>query len=266
MRAKLGISGGVLKWTAIVLMAIDHIGACILENFMMDAWGTSPAGSYFLGSWEKIYAIDKVLRAIGRPAFPIFCFLLVEGFLHTHDVKKYAARLGIFALASEVPFELALWNQASDWRHQNVFFTLLIGLLAIWMIRSQEERLYGFLQGTASRRELPGILFSALACAAAVAGGAWLAETIGTDYGDFGVLFIVALYLSHRWRFLQCLTGAALCAWERTAPLAFLLIYFYNGTRGRQPRWFFYWFYPAHLFLYYLIGAWVIPAAIGVLR
>lgn len=242
MRTRFGISGGALKWIAVLCMAIDHVGAGILEAFVLNAWGGSPMGDHFLGKWNEILAVDSVIRYIGRPAFPIFCFLLVEGFLHTRDVKKYAVRLGIFALISEVPFDLALRISPFDWKHQNVFFTLLIGLLAIWFMKTYKDTLW--------------------ARAAALAAGAVLAELLHTDYGAFGVGLIAVLYLLRERRVWQCVLGAVCCYWELTAPLAFLFIYFYNGERGRQPRWFFYWFYPAHLLLYYMAGAWVLPALI----
>ena len=76
------------------------------------------------------------------------------------------------------------------------------------------------------------------------------------------MVLVVLLYLLRDRKTMQCIWGALICIWELTAPLAFLLIYFYNGERGKQPRWFFYWFYPAHLLLYYIIGTWALPAAL----
>ena len=244
MKTKYAVTGSTLKWAAILLMAVDHVGAGILENFVLNIWGRSPLGYHFASRWDAIFAVDGVIRMIGRPAFPIFCFLLVEGFCHNHDVKKYAARLGLFALVSEIPFDLALWNQVPEWGYQNVFFTLLIGLLTLAAIQRWGTGVWG--------RML------------VLAAGAALAEFLHTDYGAFGVLFIGILYLLRYNRKLQCTVGAACCLWEITAPLAFLLIWRYNGERGRQPRWLFYWFYPAHLLLYYAIGAWVLPAVVGV--
>jgi ABC-type amino acid transport system permease subunit len=239
MKTKWGISGSTLKWIAIISMAIDHIGAGILEAGLLNAWGTSPLGNFFGAYWQQIYQIDQVLRKIGRPAFPIFCFLLVEGFLHTHDVKKYAIRLGLFALISEIPFDLLLFLKPVDWSHQNVFFTLLLGLLAIWFIDSHGE--------------------TVLVRIAALGVGMLLGELLRTDYGAFGVGLILVLYVLRKNRFWQCILGALLCVWEYTAPIAFLFIWFYNGERGRQPKWFFYWFYPVHLFCYYILTAWVLP-------
>ncbi len=236
-----GISGNLLKWFAVIAMAIDHMGAGLLESYVMNAWGGSPLGSAFAEKWNELLAADHIIRMIGRPAFPIFCFLLVQGFVHTRNVKKYAVRLGIFALISEIRFDLALRITPFYWKHQNVFFTLLIGLLAIWFMKKFQNRLWA---------RVSGLLIGAAA-----------AELLCTDYGAFGIALIVLLYLLRDKKAWQCILGAVCCAWETTAPLAFLLIWFYNGKRGRQSKWFFYWFYPVHLLLYALIGMYVLPAA-----
>lgn len=239
MKIKIGISGAVLKWMAIVLMAIDHLGAMILEAYVLNAWGTSPLGGRFSEKWQEIYSFDLILRGIGRLAFPIFCFLLVEGYVHTRDVKRYAVSLSVFALISEVPFDLALRAVPFYWQHQNVYFALLLGLLTLlWMERYRERVLIRL---------------------AGVAVGALLAEMLHVDYGAFGVLLIVVLYLTREYRIAQCVVGALCCAWERTAVLAFLPILLYDGTRGRQAKWFFYWFYPVHMLVYAGIGMWLLP-------
>ena len=119
----MGISGSVLKWFAVITMVIDHFGASVLETYVMNVWGRSPLGNLFSDHWNELLRVDRILRYIGRPAFPIFCFLLVEGFLHTRDVKKYAMRLGIFALISEIPFDLAVRGKFFDWQYQNVYVT-----------------------------------------------------------------------------------------------------------------------------------------------
>ncbi len=83
-----GISGSMLKWMAVLIMAIDHAGAGLLEAYVMNAWGSSPLGSAFLEKWDELLMADQVIRTIGRPAFPIFCFLLVQGFVHKRKEKK----------------------------------------------------------------------------------------------------------------------------------------------------------------------------------
>lgn len=82
-----GISGNTLKMVAIVTMLIDHIGAGIVEPYL-NMNMVAMEGNEML---SRLYYLDMGLRIIGRAAFPIFCFLLVEGFLHTHNVKNTGA-------------------------------------------------------------------------------------------------------------------------------------------------------------------------------
>lgn len=132
-----GISGSTLKLIAIFIMLIDHIGAAIIEKILKNRglfdldWNNTQALEKFFQENELLCSIDAIFRTIGRLAFPIFCFLLVEGFVHTHNKWKYAIRLGIFAIVSEVPFDLAFFDSAFCFRSQNVFFTLFISLLVL---------------------------------------------------------------------------------------------------------------------------------------
>mgnify|MGYP002239450043 CR=1 FL=1 len=89
------LSGSTLKLIAIILMLIDHTGLMILYNY--------PATTATLFSFGGVdYSWYRIFRDIGRAAFPIFCFLLVEGFLHTHNRKKYGLNLFLFACISEI--------------------------------------------------------------------------------------------------------------------------------------------------------------------
>ena len=119
-RPGFSLSGTALKRIACLSMLIDHIGAALLENglFRQNA------------VWQGSVRLDFVMRMAGRLAFPIYCFLLVEGFVHTHDFRKYALRMLGFALLSEFPFDWAFFSGVW-WGHQNVYFTLLLGLLAM---------------------------------------------------------------------------------------------------------------------------------------
>ncbi|MFR4555762.1 MAG: TraX family protein [Peptoniphilus sp.] len=106
-----------LKYVAIITMLIDHIGAFILE----DVYGLN----------STIYILS---RSLGRIAFPIFVFLLVEGFKKTKNIKKYFINLLIFAFISEIPFDLVHNGTIFDPSHQNIFFTLLAGLIMLILI------------------------------------------------------------------------------------------------------------------------------------
>lgn len=236
-------SGSALKWAAIVTMFLDHVGATLVWRQMMAQPTLSWASGYTL------------LRTVGRVAFPIFCFLLVEGFLHTQSRKNYALRLGAFALLSELPFDLALNGpRLPDWSGQNVFFTLLLGFLAMWACDGIARRWPG-----GGGRLLQIIVTGALCVAA---------ELLATDYGAFGVALIAALYWGRCWPGLgqpwhSTLLGSVAvlgyCGlqdnWiEVYAILGLLLTLTYNGARGRQNKYFFYAFYPVHLLVLGLLA------------
>ena len=113
-----------IKVAAIITMFIDHTAAVFLERQMMNpnkAFVSGPEYYYTIGN------IDNIMRGIGRIAFPLFIFLLVQGFMHTRNKYKYALRLGLFALISEIPFDMAFKNSTFDFTYQNVFFTLFLG-------------------------------------------------------------------------------------------------------------------------------------------
>lgn len=233
------LSGSTLKIIAIIAMAIDHFAASIiLYGILMQQNPT------FLGHpismtipWWNIY---QVMRFIGRIGFPIFCFLLIEGFLHTSSKKKYATRLFLFALVSEFPFDYALFNTPFAPGYQNVFFTLFLGLLTIWAIDTVSHK-----EINPNLQWIIKILIAATGCLTA-----WLLQT---DYDYKGIILILLLYLFHDQKFLCTLVSCMSLLWEAPACLAFIPINLYNGKRGISLKYFFYLFYPVHLLLYGLI-------------
>ena len=233
------LSAAALKWTAIITMLIDHIGAAVLYGLAKErhSWGS--------GIFSKDFYFT--LRGIGRLAFPIFCFLLIEGLFHTRNRWKYLLRLFLFALISEVPFDRAFngawWDVAGG---QNVFFTLALGLAAC----AAWDRLTN---GNDPNCNPLGGLAAIVTAAASV----YVAKLLHTDYGALGVVLILVMYFLHDKAFARdLLAGAVLCLmfmlsdshWiEAFGILSFPLLHLYNGQRGRQNKYFFYVFYPAHL-------------------
>ncbi|MCF0130674.1 MAG: conjugal transfer protein TraX, partial [Pseudobutyrivibrio sp.] len=145
-----GITGSTLKIIAIIAMFIDHFAAILLNgyiNTMLPAdfysWSVGDMSAWYVSHPEfaRVYIIYIVFRCIGRLGFPIFAFLLVEGFGHTRNVKKYARNLIIFALVSELPFNLGFNSTLLCPRYQNVFFTLFIALLVLCGIKYLPEKL-----------------------------------------------------------------------------------------------------------------------------
>lgn len=209
----IGINGFVLKWIAIVTMVIDHIGAIL-------------------------YPQEIGFRIIGRIAFPIFCFLLVEGSMHTRDIRRYEKRLLLFALLSELPFDLAFYGKPSFYS-QNVFFTLFLGLLMIEVLHSHKKIDYQMF---------------------AVLGACIAAELLHTDYGAGGVLFILCFYLLYHHKIWKIVVFALLNLFyfglgiQIYALACIVPVFLYNGRKGPGMKYLFYVFYPAHLLILYLIS------------
>ncbi len=235
-KKKFGLSGSTLKIIAMVTMLIDHIGASVLLRYILSMKGQFPSMEDY-NRWVTVY---QVMRSIGRVSFPIYCFLLVEGFQRTQNLKRYILRLGIFAVITEVPFDLCFSGQFFYLEYQSVMLTLLTGVLTMEGVFLLEKHL--------RNRLLLGICGMAV-----IALGAGAAELLHTDYGYLGVLCIMALYLLRRNKGLQIAGGCIAFAWELPAPLAFLPVAFYNGKRGLKLKYVFYLFYPVHLLLLYLI-------------
>lgn len=274
-----GFSGNHLKWIAIVTMLCDHIAASVIFAYQLVHHGLTHTQLL----WYEL------LRDIGRIAFPIFIFLMIEGLKHTKNATKYFFRLCVFALISEIPFDLALHRVWYYPAKQNVFWTLAIGFFVIWGMDSMMRQLRRMRRrlkagrgpgsgdpgdpdpehavkdggGTAGSRSA-GIgspvfsyLYLILLDAGLISAGAIGAIVLNTDYSYIGVLAIVAAYILRKYPIPQIAAMTLLLRIQSErewyAMLAAIPILYYNGQRGRQNRYFFYVFYPVHLLVLYLI-------------
>ena len=220
------IDRSVLKWIAVLTMVIDHVGAILFPD---QIW----------------------MRVIGRVAFPIYAYCLAEGFRYTSDYRRYLGRLALFAILSEIPFDLAFYGVPFSFAHQNVFFTLTQGLILLWVLERCREQL--------------------LLCAGAFAVLCFLAQALHMDYGAGGLLMVFAFYLAQQgtspwigWGifvFINLFGYAGGVQWA--AILALLPIGLYSGKAGKKKQRFFYWIYPLHLLLLWIIekyirsGSWI---------
>ena len=260
-----GLTESTLKIIAIVTMFIDHIGAGLLERMMtwygLNTVKTEEQYRNWMAAHGTLYNLDMVLRCIGRIAFPIFCFMIVEGLLHTRSRVKYAVRLFLFGIISEIPFDLMLGGKVIYWGYQNVYFTLWLGLLAIWVI---DEAL------KAEKLKNCHIIVKGIIIVITVGVFGVLAELMRTDYGSVGVLAIAVMYVfkrfinnnANKWIFLAgCLALMLSNFAEGFAAVAAPFVERYNGERGIKLKYLFYAFYPVHLFFIYLItralGFWI---------
>ena len=214
------MTGLSLKLIAVVAMLIDHIGHVLFPGQM----------------W---------LRYIGRLAFPIFCFLLVEGFIHTRNLRNYMFRLLIFGIISEVPFDMAIYGTVFTMEAQNVFWTLLLGLIAISLMSMIHQDNF--------------IIKCLLQAAVAVPFGI-AAQLMHTDYRWIGIGLIAGMYIFHDLEILKVASGVFFMLpfftneIEYVGVAAYLPMHFYNGrsgipkgASGKAVRMVFYVFYPLHL-------------------
>jgi hypothetical protein len=215
-----------LKIAALLLMVADHIGFMFFPHAIL-------------------------LRIVGRLSFPIFAFLIAQGFKHTQDVRKYLFRLAVFAVVSEIPFDLFISRKLFDMSSQNVFFTLLLGLMALM--------LYDWFQ---KRRQVE----LAFLCVFTLC---LIAQVMAADYGFAGVLLIFICYACRQrsvfipW-FMLAVCCTALTAFAASGPVwalvqlaelgALPFILSYNGKRGKSFKFLFYAFYPAHLLILYFLS------------
>lgn len=201
-----------LKMIAVVSMLVDHVGFVFFPEM-------------------------KILRVIGRLAFPIFCYTLVEGFLYTRNVKKYLVRLGAFALLSEIPYDLVVTGKVLEIKHQNVFFTLFFGVLMMWILTMTDSRVVQF--GNA--------VLLTLIC-----------RFLNTDYASSGLLIMFTLFMFRKRRKEQLLLTGLVTALlsgglQLFSLFALIPIALHNHKQGPKMKMFFYLFYPAHLLVLYLI-------------
>ena len=218
------LSGSAIKLLALFAMLVDHTAKRILVNY---PWFVEPL--YRLGSTDVSWYV--LCESFGRIAFPLFCFLLVEGFVHTHDRRAYAVRLLIFALVSEPIFDLCRSLTPFDMSYQNVFFTLFLSYLGLLALEELRDR--------------PALQ------AVCVIGLALIAMGSMCDYGPRGYAMVLILYVLRREPLVKTALGCCVMTSTWRAGLAFIPINFYDGSRGfirgRVLKYAFYAFYPLHL-------------------
>ena len=238
---KMDISAAALHILAMTFMLMDHL-------------------------WATLLPAQEWLTCVGRIAFPIFAFMAVEGYFHTHNLKKYLLRMLIFAVISEVPFDLMYGGTWFYPVHQNVIWTLMMGLVGIHLMETVRKKKSTFVY----------ILVSA----AVVILGGLLGTLSMVDYYGIGVLTVFIFYF-FRGRKWWCLLGQILALYwvnvemlgglmypirlfgmefefcqQGLALLALLPIWLYRGRQGYHSKpfqYFCYAFYPVHMLVIVLV-------------
>ena len=238
---KMNLSAATLHILAMAFMLMDHL-------------------------WATLLPAQEWLTCVGRIAFPIFAFMAVEGYFHTHNLKKYLLRMLIFAVISEVPFDLMYGGTWFYPVHQNVIWTLMMGLAGIHLMETVRKKKSTFVY----------ILVSAIV----VILGGLLGTLSMVDYYGIGVLTVFIFYF-FRGRKWWCLLGQMLALYwvnvellgglmypirlfgmefefcqQGLALLALLPIWLYRGRQGYHSKpfqYFCYAFYPIHMLVIVLV-------------
>lgn len=216
--------------------------------------------------WATLFPAQEWLTCLGRLAFPIFAFLIVEGYYHTSDLKKYLKRLLIFALLSEIPFNLLMGSSLFYPYHQNVLWTFLIALISIDIIDKQRSKKQGF----KTYLKIFGV----------IVGDFLIGTLLMVDYLGPGVLTVLVFYFFHK-RNAYNFFAQVICLYiinvellggycypitifnqeiclvqQGFALMAIIPIWLYQGKRGYHSKSFqyaCYLFYPVHLLAIYLL-------------
>lgn len=207
-----------LKILAIITMTIDHIGAIMYPN------------------------ID-IFRIIGRISFPIFAFLLVEGFKHTSNKLKYFLRLILFAIITQSIYDYAFNNH-----ELNILFTFSLSFLLLSSLEFIKKIISKYSKGI--ENYLYKTVFYSLIYILFVL----FSIILNVDYQALGISLVFIFYLVPNLYlsfllYLLAVTFLATNTIQFYSLLSFIFIYMYNGEKGKNIKYFFYLYYPLHLLI-----------------
>lgn len=246
-------SGSTLKIIAVCCMVIDHFGQIVLKNGIVL---NAPYSMFTDKQFSFLLSAVNICHILGRISFPIFCFLLAEGFMHTHNLKKYLLNLGIFAVISEPIYDLANTGELFSAKQQNVLFALFLGLAVIAVIEKYQKNV--------------------LISSASILVGAGISYICKFDGWYYGIGLISIFYLFYTMPILKyglSILIMYICGLDfsinglinpyfLTAVSSLLFIALYNGERGMKLKYFFYIFYPVHLLILFFLNRCVIQVVI----
>lgn len=219
------LSGAWLKLIAIISMLIDHVNKALIYPNLSSNDGA-------------LTVLSNLFDIIGRIAFPLFCFLLVEGYFKTRSRKKYLFHLLLFGVISEVPFDMFTTASFFNMNWNNVMFTLTLALITIWMIDSLKVKMQNLPKAL---WYFVSVIIVLVMCIAAM--------YLSLDYEHHAILIGYFFYLFHDTPILSIPFGYASMYTQPWALLGFGLTLTYNGERGKQNKMLNYWFYPVHLLI-----------------
>lgn len=237
-----------LKLFACAVMLIQAVGAVIVENGMIHVeqytQETLSAAMAEDSHLMMLAGVSSVMQLIGGMAMPVFAFLLVEGFKNTSSYKRYLISMAVFALVSEIPYDLAWRGSWVDFSSQNALVTMTVCLLLVYfldMVRSH-------------RMAWAPFLYVMLTVAAIF----WV-SLLRAQFGLCMVLLTAVFYVFDLKNGIKTLLGVIVSLMYATGPISFYGIWCYNGVRkDRLPKYAYYFFYPLHLLVLGLISRYLL--------
>ena len=223
IQKKFQINGAQLKYIAFLSMFIDHFNKAIITPM--------------LNYQQPLVTISTIFDIIGRIAFPIFAFMIVEGFFKTKSRTKYLRTLIIFAIISEIPFDMFQSKVFINNRSQNIMWALALGLLSLMIEDKLKEKL---------KNHYVWLGISIII----VLINATIATLLSFDYDYYSTIIIFILYLFYDNRLVASILSYFIIIKEVYSILGFAVINFYNGEKGKQNKIFNYLFYPVHLLIF----------------
>lgn len=238
------ISVNALKIAGMIFMTLYFFSVTVIQRGLLPIANYTPEQLNELLSadpqamlWAGAASITSVIGIIG---LPIFAYLLVQGAEHTANIQRYILTVLVFALVSEVPYDLAMSGQVWDWSGQNSLWTVFVALVMLWLMRT--------FQG---KGMLPAVLNIFIAAA-----GCFWAMLLNSLFGGGFVLIVAILYLLREHKGASYLLGVLVSLLYTSAPLGFLPVAMSSGQRRPWKPWAkyaCYAFYPVMLGLFALI-------------
>lgn len=220
------INGAQLKYIAFASMFIDHFNKAIITPFLT---GSGP-----------LVILTTIFDILGRIAFPIFAFMIVEGFFKTKSRWSYLRNILIFAIISEIPYDMFQSAVFINTWSQNILWGLALGLFTIMVIDKLKEKI----------KKRPLWIFVSILIVALASLGSML---ISSDYEYYAIIIIYIYYLFYDKRLLASGLGYIVIIKEIYAILGFATVLLYNGEKGKQNKILNYLFYPVHLLIFGII-------------
>lgn len=218
------LNGAQLKYVAFTSMLIDHVNKAIILPYLE------------VGS--TLSKISTVFDVLGRIAFPLFSFFIVEGFFRTHSRKRYLLNLLFFAVISEVPYDMFSSKVFLEFRLNNVLFSLALSLIFIWILDEIRNKFEDQIGKKWLFFSIPLLIIMYFA-----------SIFVSGDYDFHAILTSFFFYIFYNRPIASAAFAYLTIIKEVWSILGFGLTIMYNGEKGKQNKLFNYLFYPVHLFI-----------------